>query len=93
VVQEGQLVVLESTTYPGTTRELLVPVLEGALDAERRRDPQSSPSHRSGVDPGRVDFTLKNTPKVVGGITNVCTTALSSSIRACATTSWRGLHA
>ena len=40
VVQEGQLVVLESTTYPGTTRELLVPVLERALDAQRRRDPQ-----------------------------------------------------
>ncbi len=72
VVQEGQLVVLESTTYPGTTRELLVPVLEehSTLRVGETLNVAFSPER---VDPGRVDFTLKNTPKVVGGITNVCT--------------------
>jgi UDP-N-acetyl-D-glucosamine dehydrogenase len=72
VVQAGQLVVLESTTYPGTTRELLVPTLErgSSLTVGENLNVAFSPER---VDPGRTDFTLKNTPKVVGGITEVCT--------------------
>jgi UDP-N-acetyl-D-glucosamine dehydrogenase len=72
VVREGQLIVLESTTYPGTTRELLVPVLEksSSLTAGEGFNVAFSPER---VDPGRTDFTLKNTPKVVGGITEACT--------------------
>jgi UDP-N-acetyl-D-glucosamine dehydrogenase len=71
VVREGQLIVLESTTYPGTTRELLVPALEkgSSLKAGDDFNVAFSPER---VDPGRTDFTLKNTPKVVGGITETC---------------------
>jgi UDP-N-acetyl-D-glucosamine dehydrogenase len=71
VVREGQLVVLESTTYPGTTRELLVPVLEkgSSLTVGDGFNVAFSPER---VDPGRTDFTLENTPKVVGGITEAC---------------------
>jgi UDP-N-acetyl-D-glucosamine dehydrogenase len=72
VVQEGQLVVLESTTYPGTTRELLVPELErgSGLTVGESLNVAFSPER---VDPGREDFTLRNTPKVVGGISARCT--------------------
>ena len=72
VVQEGQLVVLESTTYPGTTRELLVPAIEkhSALTVGVDINVAFSPER---VDPGRTDFTLRNTPKVVGGVTDRCT--------------------
>jgi UDP-N-acetyl-D-glucosamine dehydrogenase len=71
VVCEGQLIVLESTTYPGTTRELLVPVLEkgSSLTVGEGFNVAFSPER---VDPGRTDYTLKNTPKVVGGITEAC---------------------
>jgi UDP-N-acetyl-D-glucosamine dehydrogenase len=72
VVQEGQLVVLESTTYPGTTRELLVPAIERYSDLRVGEDINVAFSPER-VDPGRTDFTLKNTPKVVGGITAACT--------------------
>jgi UDP-N-acetyl-D-glucosamine dehydrogenase len=66
VLQEGQLVVLESTTYPGTTRERLVPLLEeSGLAAERDFFVAFSPER---VDPGRTDHTLRSTPKVVGGL-------------------------
>jgi UDP-N-acetyl-D-glucosamine dehydrogenase len=72
VVQEGQLVVLESTTYPGTTRELLVPAIERhtSLKVGENVNVAFSPER---VDPGRTDFTLHNTPKVIGGITDACT--------------------
>jgi UDP-N-acetyl-D-glucosamine dehydrogenase len=72
VVQEGQLVVLESTTYPGTTRELLVPAIErlSSLKVGVNVNVAFSPER---VDPGRTDFTLANTPKVIGGITDTCT--------------------
>jgi UDP-N-acetyl-D-glucosamine dehydrogenase len=72
VVQEGQLVVLESTTYPGTTRELLVPAIERhtSLKVGENVNVAFSPER---VDPGRTDFTLRNTPKVIGGITDACT--------------------
>jgi UDP-N-acetyl-D-glucosamine dehydrogenase len=70
VLQEHQLVVLESTTYPGTTRERLVPLLEeSGLAAGTDFHVAFSPER---VDPGRTDFTLSNTPKVVGGLTPTC---------------------
>ena len=67
VLQAGQLVVLVSTTYPGTTRERLVPILErSGMTAGRDFDVAFSPER---VDPGRTDHTLRTTPKVVGGLT------------------------
>ncbi len=69
-LRRGQLVILESTTYPGTTRELMLPALEAtgfkvgedfflAFSPER-------------VDPGNAEWNTRNTPKVVGGITPTC---------------------
>ncbi len=70
VLQAGQLVVLESTTYPGTTRERVAPLLEeSGLAAGRDFHLAFSPER---VDPGRTDFTLRNTPKVLGGLTETC---------------------
>src|SRR3954453_20650195 len=70
VLQKGQLVILESTTYPGTTRETLVPLLEeSGLAAGTDFNVAFSPER---VDPGRTDYTLRNTPKVVGGLTPEC---------------------
>ncbi|RMF04795.1 MAG: nucleotide sugar dehydrogenase, partial [Chloroflexi bacterium] len=62
----GQLVVLQSTTYPGTTEEVVRPELETTgLVAGRDFFLAFSPER---IDPGRTDFTVENTPKVVGGI-------------------------
>jgi UDP-N-acetyl-D-glucosamine dehydrogenase len=70
VLRPGQLVVLESTTYPGTTRERLAPLLEeSGLKAGTDFHLAFSPER---VDPGRTDFTLRNTPKVLGGLTDAC---------------------
>ena len=70
VIRAGQLVVLESTSYPGTTRERVAPLLErGGLRAGVDFQLAYSPER---VDPGRTDFTLANTPKVVGGLTELC---------------------
>jgi UDP-N-acetyl-D-glucosamine dehydrogenase len=70
VLQSDQLVVLESTTYPGTTRERVAPLLEeSGLAAGRDFHLAFSPER---VDPGRTDFTLRNTPKVLGGLTEAC---------------------
>jgi UDP-N-acetyl-D-glucosamine dehydrogenase len=70
VLQPEQLVVLESTTYPGTTRERMAPLLEeSGLAAGRDFHLAFSPER---VDPGRTDFTLRNTPKVLGGLTEAC---------------------
>jgi UDP-N-acetyl-D-glucosamine dehydrogenase len=70
LLQPGQLVVLESTTYPGTTRERMAPMLEeSGLLAGRDFNLAFSPER---VDPGRADYTLRNTPKVVGGLTEAC---------------------
>ncbi|HEY2771249.1 MAG TPA: nucleotide sugar dehydrogenase, partial [Solirubrobacteraceae bacterium] len=71
VLQRGQLVVLESTTYPGTTRERLVPVLEEESELKVGEDfwVAFSPER---VDPGRTDYTLRTTPKVMGGVTDRC---------------------
>ena len=71
VLQRGQLVVLESTTYPGTTRERLVPALEQESDLKVGDDVNVAFSPER-VDPGRTDFTLRTTPKVVGGMTKQC---------------------
>ena len=70
VVRAGQVVVLESTTYPGTTRERVAPLLErGGLRAGVDFNLAFSPER---VDPGRTDYTLVNTPKVIGGLTETC---------------------
>jgi UDP-N-acetyl-D-glucosamine dehydrogenase len=71
ILREGQLVVLESTTYPGTTRERLRPILEeSGLTAGRDFNLAFSPER---IDPGRTDYTVRTTPKVVGGLTEACT--------------------
>ncbi len=72
VLQHGQLVVLESTTYPGTTRDLLVPLLEDESDL-RVGDGLNIAFSPERIDPGRTDYTMHNTPKVIGGITPQCT--------------------
>ncbi len=70
ILKAGQLVVIESTTYPGTTRERLAPVLEqSGLLAGSDFNLAFSPER---VDPGRTDYTLRNTPKVLGGLTPAC---------------------
>ncbi|MGI8750160.1 MAG: nucleotide sugar dehydrogenase [Thermoleophilaceae bacterium] len=70
VLRAGQLVVLESTTYPGTTRERLAPLLEeSGLAAGHDFNLAFSPER---IDPGRTDYTMRNTPKVVGGLTPEC---------------------
>jgi nucleotide sugar dehydrogenase len=67
VLRPGALVILESTTYPGTTRELLVPELEGASGLTCGKDffVGYSPER---IDPGNTEHTLGNTPRVVAGI-------------------------
>jgi UDP-N-acetyl-D-glucosamine dehydrogenase len=70
VLTREQLIVLESTTYPGTTRERLLPILEeSGLAAGRDFHLAFSPER---VDPGRTDHTMRSTPKVVGGLTEAC---------------------
>ena len=70
-IHKGVVVVLQSTTYPGTTRELLLPKLgvEHGLTVGEDWFLAFSPER---VDPGREDYTTKNTPKVMGGITEAC---------------------
>src|ERR671934_330177 len=70
-LRKGQLVVLESTTYPGTTRDEVQPILTaGGLEVGKDFFLAFSPER---IDPGREDWTVKTTPKVVGGITAACT--------------------
>ncbi len=73
----GMVIVLESTTYPGTTREVLVPKIRDLTGLEAGRDifVCFSPER---VDPGREDWTTVNTPKVIGGITPDCTDVASA---------------
>jgi len=80
VLQPGQLVVLESTTYPGTTREVVKPLLEAGSGLEAGRDFHLAMSPER-VDPGRTDWTTKTTPKVVGGLTPACTAAAAAVYR------------
>jgi UDP-N-acetyl-D-glucosamine dehydrogenase len=70
-IRAGQVVVLESTTYPGTTRELLLPELaaDGKLEVGEDFFLAFSPER---VDPSNPVYKIKNTPKVVGGITSSC---------------------
>jgi UDP-N-acetyl-D-glucosamine dehydrogenase len=70
-LRRGQLVVLESTTYPGTTREYILPILESSgLKAGEDFFLAFSPER---VDPGNRKWTTRNVPKIVGGITDACT--------------------
>ena len=70
-MRRGQTIVLESTTFPGTTREYLVPLLEeSGLRAGEDFALAFSPER---VDPGRTDYTIRTTPKIVGGLTDACT--------------------
>ena len=70
-VHKGMVIVLESTTYPGTTREMILPKLEEESGLKVGEDffLAFSPER---VDPGRTDWTTTNTPKVIGGITPAC---------------------
>jgi len=67
VLQKGQTVVLESTTWPGTTREVVLPLLEEGSGLKAGTDFHLAMSPER-VDPGREDWTTKTTPKVLGGI-------------------------
>jgi len=70
-LKKGQFVILESTTYPGTTDEVVIPILErsgfkAGIDFGVAYSPER-------IDPGNIKFTIENTPKVVGGINEECT--------------------
>ncbi|HDP70016.1 MAG TPA: nucleotide sugar dehydrogenase [Actinobacteria bacterium] len=70
-LKKGQLIILESTSYPGTTEEIILPVIEKCgfrvgEDIHLAFSPER-------VDPGNKGFSIKNTPKVVGGVTKKCT--------------------
>ncbi len=71
-VHAGMVIVMESTTYPGTTREMVLPMLEESSGLKAGEDffLAFSPER---VDPGREDWTTVNTPKVIGGVTEACT--------------------
>ena len=71
-LHKGMLVVLESTTYPGTTEELIKPILENTSGLKCGKDFYLAFSPER-VDPGNLIYKTKNTPKVVGGITPECT--------------------
>jgi len=69
-LRRGQLIVLESTTYPGTTREVVIPILESSgLKAGKDFYLGFSPERE---DPGNKNFTTRTIPKVVGGLTKTC---------------------
>jgi UDP-N-acetyl-D-glucosamine dehydrogenase len=76
-MHRGMVVVLESSTYPGTTRELVLPILTEGNDLKVGEDffLAFSPER---MDPGRSDWTTYNTPKIVGGITQACTDVASA---------------
>lgn len=75
----GMLIVLESTTFPGTTDEILKPILEeSGLKVGEDFHLAYSPER---VDPGNKQFNTSNTPKVVGGMTNVCTEIAATMYR------------
>ena len=76
ILHSPMVVILESTTYPGTTREVVLPGLEqSGLMVGEDLFLAFSPER---VDPGREDWTTKNTPKVIGGITDSCTTVAAA---------------
>lgn len=72
-IRKGHMVILRSTTYPGTTREFIVPIMEDAgLKIGEECHVAFAPER---VDPGNTEFSFANTPVVVGGITAACTDA------------------
>ena len=78
-LRRGQLIILESTTYPGTTDEVLLPMLEETgLKLDQDFLLAFSPER---VDPGNPEFQTHNIPKVVGGVTQDSTEAAAFSIR------------
>ncbi len=81
ILQRGQVVVLESTTWPGTTREILQPILEQGSGLTAGADFHLAMSPER-VDPGREDWTTKSTPKIVGGISPESTKAAADVYRA-----------
>ncbi len=76
-LRAGQLVVLESTTYPGTTTQDLRPVLERGSGLVAGTDFHLAFSPER-VDPGRTDWTTQNVPKIVGGVTEACADAAAA---------------
>jgi UDP-N-acetyl-D-glucosamine dehydrogenase len=80
MLQRGQIVVLESTTWPGTTREVLQPILEEGSGLKAGVDFHLAMSPER-VDPGREDWTTKTTPKVVGGVNAESTRAAADVYR------------
>ncbi len=76
-LRKGHLVVLESTTYPGTTRDDIKPILEAGSGLTAGTDFHLAFSPER-VDPGRLDFTTKNVPKVVGGVNEASTDAAAA---------------
>jgi UDP-N-acetyl-D-glucosamine dehydrogenase len=80
VLQRGQTVILESTTWPGTTREVLLPLLEEGSGLKAGEDFHLAMSPER-VDPGREDWTTKTTPKVVGGVNAESTAAAAAVYR------------
>jgi UDP-N-acetyl-D-glucosamine dehydrogenase len=79
-LRRGHLVVLESTTYPGTTRECILPILESSgLEVGSDFFLAFSPER---VDPGNHTWTTRNVPKIVGGITEACTRRAAELYRA-----------
>jgi len=79
-LKPGMLVVLESTTYPGTTEEVVKPILEkSGLKCGKDFFLAYSPER---VDPGNKQFNTKNTPKVVGGVTKHCTEVAAAMYQA-----------
>jgi len=79
-LRRGQLIVLQSTTYPGTTEEVVLPILErSGLEAGADFHLAFSPER---IDPGNVQWTAYNTPKVVGGLTPGCTEVAVSLLEA-----------
>jgi UDP-N-acetyl-D-glucosamine dehydrogenase len=81
VLRGGHVVVLESTTYPGTTREVLLPLLEAGSGLKAGTDFHLAMSPER-VDPGRTDWTTRTTPKILGGLTPACADAAREVYRA-----------
>lgn len=77
----GTVFVLESTTYPGTTREIVLPLLEGINPDLRLGESLFLAFSPERVDPGRTDWTTENTPRVIGGITPACLEVASAYYR------------